>query len=234
VLSGGSPGHRRQVRSLVTLGIRGREVRGRRKGRVVCLCVIEIGGGDRKPQENLELYSRLQRDVTYLIIMDDDSITIPPPPPSPSNTFNGYVSSTPISPPLMLQLSSMPSVMVTPSKRAKRARALTVQAPRCKTACSNAPEIELADGVDEDVFTMHEIKDIGSGPTDIMSPKTNSLATSLLSTEYDNNYDHYVDAALADCAGFVQISTSFFVAQGWESRSATTTVSTGNIYFNGE
>jgi hypothetical protein len=52
-------------------------------------------------------------------------------------------------------------------------------------------------------------------------------------TEYDDDYDRYVDAALADAAGFVQISASFFVAQGWESRSATATVNTSNtcIYY---
>jgi hypothetical protein len=55
------------------------------------------------------------------------------------------------------------------------------------------------------------------------------------STERDDDYDRYVDAALADAAGFVQISASFFVAQGWESRSATVTViNIGSFFFHDE
>lgn len=41
----------------------------------------------------------------------------------------------------------------------------------------------------------------------------------------DNVYQQYVDAAMADAAGFCQISTTFFVAQGWDSRTMAATVS---------
>jgi hypothetical protein len=44
--------------------------------------------------------------------------------------------------------------------------------------------------------------------------------------QHDNaiKYEHYVDGALAGAAGFVQISASLFVAQGWDVRTMMVTV----------
>jgi hypothetical protein len=38
-------------------------------------------------------------------------------------------------------------------------------------------------------------------------------------------YEHYVDAALADCCGFFQISKTLFVVQGWDAKGQRSTVS---------
>lgn len=40
-----------------------------------------------------------------------------------------------------------------------------------------------------------------------------------------DSYEHYVDAALADCCGFFQISKTLFVVQGWDAKWQRSTVS---------
>jgi hypothetical protein len=42
-------------------------------------------------------------------------------------------------------------------------------------------------------------------------------------------YEHYVDAALADCCGFYQINKELFVVQGWDSKGQRATVSSYSI-----
>jgi hypothetical protein len=44
-----------------------------------------------------------------------------------------------------------------------------------------------------------------------------------------DSYEHYVDAALADCCGFFQISKTLFVVQGWDAKGQRSTVS--RIFF---
>jgi len=38
-------------------------------------------------------------------------------------------------------------------------------------------------------------------------------------------YEHYADAALADCCGFFQITKTLFVVQGWDAKRQRSTVS---------
>jgi hypothetical protein len=59
------------------------------------------------------------------------------------------------------------------------------------------------------------------------SPISNTTGLDLAAEEMDN-FEHYVNAALADCAGFFQISKQLFVVQGWDEKWQRSTVGRQN------
>jgi hypothetical protein len=44
------------------------------------------------------------------------------------------------------------------------------------------------------------------------------------SSDGNDPFEHYLDAALADCVGFFQISEKLFVVQGWDVKGRMSTV----------
>jgi hypothetical protein len=60
---------------------------------------------------------------------------------------------------------------------------------------------------------------------EIATPNPGGLETG---TDGIDPFDHYLDAALADCAGFFQISEKLFVVQGWDMKGRRSTVGQQN------
>jgi hypothetical protein len=68
------------------------------------------------------------------------------------------------------------------------------------------------------------------GSPHILDQSNSNLAPTTVVNDAD--YDSYVEVMLADAAGFCQLSTEFFVAQGWNSRTATATVCSSFLLFS--
>jgi len=63
---------------------------------------------------------------------------------------------------------------------------------------------------------------IGSGTSNVPSPR--GMEDSELAEYPVDSFEHYIDAVLADCAGFFQITKILFVVQGWDTKWQRSTV----------
>lgn len=143
---------------------------------------------------------------------EDEKFDFSPAPLSPSDIFTSFYDSSTLTPPVF-HASPLIANELTPTKR----QTLHSQVVRSrKKRCSVRPGLEVIKEPDRD----NTPPCIGEGESGV--PSMSSLGGVI--HDGDINFSLYVDAALADAAGFCQITADFFVAQGWDSRSAKATV----------
>lgn len=154
--------------------------------------------------------------------MEDAGITIPVPPPSPSGIFIGYKSLLPSSKRPCIKLARGPAeTPLTPRKKVRTTKGIparrTVNASR-KAVIADGPSLHLQ--TVENWTSGLEDSDMDA----ITYASPTGTPTRVPRSTQTQNYELYVDAVLAGAAEFIQISPEFFVVQGWDGKSGSTTV----------
>lgn len=155
--------------------------------------------------------------------MDDvwsNQLSFAPAPPSPTlEAFKGYIKDD-LSAEPHLKVSTLPKLFpVSPTKRNRKSKSNTHSSrrqPGKKKLKPNQP-------TQPDQLWNKDV--IPLDTTNLLPMDELPSFTEALPIENSDDHKNYTEHALLGIAGFYQISSEVFVAQGWDSRAASTTVS---------